>query len=186
MKLALVAAIAGTLAQPAASAELAGVVMPEQVQVEGKTLVLNGLGLREATFLRVDVYVAGLYLEEKSQDADEILGADRARRLSMQFVRAVSHEDQVKHWSEGFEKNAPKDLQALKDRIKTLGSWMTDVVSGDTMVVTYVPEKGTTIEIKGKTMGTIQGADFGRDVFALWLGPSPPNNGLKDGLLGRL
>ena len=64
-------AIAGTLYLPACAAELAGVVMPEQVTVDGKTLVLNGLGLREATFLRVDVYVAGLYLEEKSQDADK-------------------------------------------------------------------------------------------------------------------
>ena len=186
MKLPLVVAIAGFLAVPAVAEELAGVKMPEQVTVDGTVLVLNGLGLREATFLRVDVYVAGLYLEEKSQDADEILGADRTRRLVMQFVRAVSREDQVKHWSEGFEKNAPQDLPPLRERIKTSGAWMTDVASGDTMVVTYVPEKGTTIEIKGKVLGTIPGADFGRAVFALWLGPSPPNNGLKDGLLGRL
>lgn len=186
MKLTLAVALAGSLALPAAAAELAGVVMPDQIALDGKTLLLNGLGLREATFLRVDVYVAGLYLEEKSQDADEILAADRARRLSMQFVRSVGKEDQVKHWSEGFEKNSGADLPALKDRIKTLGSWMVDVSSGDTLALTYLPEKGTTVEIKGKTVGTIPGADFGRAVFALWLGPSPPNSGLKDGLLGRL
>jgi hypothetical protein len=186
MRLPLALAIAGALALPAAGAELAGVSMPDQVTVDGKTLLLNGLGLREATFLRVNVYVAGLYLEETSQDADEILAADRARRLSMRFVRSVSREDQVKHWSEGFEKNAGADLPALKERIKTLGSWMVDVNEGDSIVVTYLPEKGTTIEIRGKVAGTIPGADFGRAMFSLWLGPSPPNSGLKDGLLGRL
>jgi hypothetical protein len=186
MKLTLALALAGTISLPAASAQLAGVALPDQVTVEGKTLLLNGLGLREATFLRVDVYVAGLYLEEKSQDADEILRTDGPRRLTMRFVRAVGKEDQVKHWNEGFEKNAGKDLAALKERIRTLDSWMVDVGSGDTLVVTYLPEKGTAIEIKGKTVGTIPGADFGRAVFSLWLGPEPPNSGLKDGLLGRL
>ena len=186
MRLPIVVAIAGSLALPASGAQLAGVVMPDQVTVEGKTLVLNGLGLREATFLRVDVYVAGLYLEEKSEDGGEILAADGARRLSMRFVRSVSREDQVKHWSEGFEKNANKELPALRDRIRTLESWMVDVNEDDTITITYVPEKGTTVEIRGKVAGTIPGADFGRAMFSLWLGPSPPNSGLKDGLLGRL
>jgi len=35
--------------------ECQGVTFPEQAQVDGSTLRLNGLGLRQATFLKVNV-----------------------------------------------------------------------------------------------------------------------------------
>jgi hypothetical protein len=42
---------------------LADVTLPDTVQVGGRTLVLNGLGLRKKFVVKV--YVAGLYLEQK-------------------------------------------------------------------------------------------------------------------------
>lgn len=42
--------------------ECEGVSFSEQVQSEGGTLMLNGLGLRQATFLKINVYVAVLML----------------------------------------------------------------------------------------------------------------------------
>ena len=56
--LALLLALA---AVPASSArEVAGVTLPDTVSVEGKTLKLNGAGLRTKVVFKV--YVAGLYL----------------------------------------------------------------------------------------------------------------------------
>ena len=52
------------------SKECKDVNFPEQVQVEGSTLTLNGLGLRQATVLKVNVYVAALYVVKPSTDAD--------------------------------------------------------------------------------------------------------------------
>ena len=52
--------MASTLSLHAAS--LAGVTLPDTVQVGSTTLVLNGMGLR--TKFMVKVYVAGLYLME--------------------------------------------------------------------------------------------------------------------------
>ena len=43
------------------AAELAGVTLPDTQQVAGKTLVLNGMGIR--TKYIVKIYVGGLYLE---------------------------------------------------------------------------------------------------------------------------
>jgi len=48
------------LLAPPARAECAGVELPNQVEDFGGALLQNGVGLREATFLEVDVYVAGL------------------------------------------------------------------------------------------------------------------------------
>ncbi|HEU4402139.1 MAG TPA: chalcone isomerase family protein, partial [Candidatus Polarisedimenticolia bacterium] len=144
-----------TLSPPAGMAgELSGVTLPDQVAVEGRTLVLNGLGLREATFLKVDVYVAGLYLEKKSADPDAILASDQAKRLVMHFVRKVGREDLVKAWQEGFEKNAGQGMAALEDRIATLSACMSDMAIGDVMSFTEVPGQGVRVEVKGQDKGT--------------------------------
>ncbi len=172
-------------ASPAGAAELAGVTLPDQVAVEGRTLLLNGMGLRQATFLRVDVYVAGLYLEEKSSEADAIIESETTKRIVMRFVRSVGRKDLVKAWTEGFDRNAGKDRTALEESLATLNSWMVDIGKGETLAFTYVPEKGVEGEVNGRPKGTIPGAGFARVLFCIWLGPSPPNAGLKEGLLGR-
>ena len=48
---------------------------PDQTVVDGSTLALNGLGLRQATMLKVNVYVAALYVTKPSADSDAILSA---------------------------------------------------------------------------------------------------------------
>ena len=42
--------------------ECKGINFPEQAQVEGSNLTLNGLGLRQATMFKVNVCVAALYV----------------------------------------------------------------------------------------------------------------------------
>ena len=63
---------------PAQAAKLAGVTMADTVTLDGKTLVLNGLGVRAATFMKVKVYIIGLYLENKSSDAKAIIASERS------------------------------------------------------------------------------------------------------------
>src|SRR6266850_878829 len=173
-----------SLAASASAGELAGVALPDRIQVDSRTLVLNGMGLREATFLKVDVYVAGLYLETKSSDPDAIVRSEQAKRLVMKFVRAVGRKDLVKAWDESFQESAGASLAALKDRVATLDSYMSDVPNGALMSFTYLPGSGVTVEVQGAAKGVIAGTDFSQALFGIWLGSHPPNPGLKDGLLG--
>ena len=159
--------------------------MPDRIEVEGKTLVLNGMGVREATVLNVDVYVAGLYLEEKSTDANAILRSREHKRMVLYFVRDVDRKDINEAFEEGFEKNARRELPAIRGRIATLKRYMTDLKKGDQLVFTYTAARGVQTRVKGSIKPPIEGDDFGRAVFALWLGPHPPNSELKTGLLGR-
>ena len=91
--LALAACLTACLAWPARAGERAGVSLPEKATVEGRTLILNGMGLRKATWLRVKVSVAGLYLEEKSLDAEDILRrvfpVGRDPRVAARFRQVV-------------------------------------------------------------------------------------------------
>jgi hypothetical protein len=175
-----------TLITPALGAELAGVTMPDSTTVDGKTLVLNGLGLREATFLKIDVYVAGLYLETKSSDAQAILGATtETKKIVMQFVRNVKQSKMEEAWREGFEKNAGDALAEFEERIGKFLGWIPAAKTGSTMGLTFLPGKGVQVEIDGAIQGSVPGDDFARLLLSIWLGPDPPNAGLKDGMLGR-
>ena len=49
------------------AAQLAGVWLPDDREVVGTHLVLNGIALRTYSILHVRVYVAGLYLERRSR-----------------------------------------------------------------------------------------------------------------------
>ena len=168
----------------ASAAECEGVSYDDQIEVNGTQLELNGLGIREATVFQVDVYVAALYLENTSNDGAAIARSEETKRLILHFVRDVEAGDISEAWSEGFEKNAGRALSGLEDRINTLNGWMADMAIGDLMVFTYVPGTGLTVEVDGDVKGTIEGDDFARVFFLIWLGSDPPNSGLRTGLLG--
>jgi Chalcone isomerase-like len=129
--------------------ELAGVKMAERSEVAGKSLVLNGMGVRKATFLNVKVYVAGLYLETKSADAVFVVSSLQVKRLVLQFVREVKRDQIIEAWEEGFKKNGGKDLAPLRARIQNLDSWMTAFRAGDTLTFSYVPGSGVKVEVRG-------------------------------------
>lgn len=172
------------MATPAFAAEKAGVKMADTATIGDKAVVLNGLGVREATVFNVDVYVAGLYLETRSSDGEAIAASEQAKRLDLRFVRDVDRGDITEAWVEGFKKNGA-DINKLKDRIGRLNSWMSGIDEGQSLSFTYQPGKGLAVSVKGQEKGVIEGADFATAFFRIWLGPKPPNSGLKRGLLGK-
>jgi len=163
--------------------ECKGVAFPEQAQVQGGALTLNGLGMRKATLLKVNVYVAALYVAKKSNDANAVLGSGSPYELVLQFVRDVGAADIAGGWDEGFEKNAKGQLAALKDRIATLNGWMTDMKIGQRLIFSFRPDAVVQVNVNGAEKGMIKGYDFGKALLSIWLG-TPPNPEIKAGLLG--
>jgi Chalcone isomerase-like len=164
--------------------ECKGVDFPEHLQVNGSDLTLNGLGMRKATFLKVNVYVAALYVSRPSHDAAALVDPGAPAELHLHFVRGVGVDDLRNAWKEGFEKTAPGQMAALSARIATLSAWMSDVKTGQSLIFTRQPGTGVQVEVNGIVKGTIPGDDFARALVSIWLGPEPPNPELKSGLLG--
>jgi hypothetical protein len=152
------------------AAECRGINFPDQVQTEGSTLTLNGLGMRKATFLKINVYV--------------ILGSNTHKELILHFVRDVDGSDLAEAWDEGFAKNAKTQLPALKERIATLKGWMADVKTGQQLIFEFKPGSGVQVATDGAVKGTIKGDDFAQVLLSIWLGADPPNPEVKAGLLG--
>ena len=181
--LALITVVVLAAAIDLRAATLAGVTLPDSAQVAGKSLVLNGVGLR--TKFVVKVYVAGLYLEQKSSDANAILKSDSPKRLVMHFVRDVSKKQMTDAFQESFEANSPNEAKTMKADIDKMFAALEDLKERDELTFTYVPGTGTTMSINGKDKLTIADKAFAPVVFSIWLGPKPPNGDLKKGLLGQ-
>ena len=176
-------AILALSAGAANAKECAGVNFPDQAQVEGANLALNGLGLRLATMLKVKVYVAALYVGKTSNDPAAILGSSAPTELVLHFVRDVGAGDVRKGFDEGFEKNAKAQLPALKERIAQLNGWIPDVKSGQKLTFIRKPGAGIQVDVNGAVKGTVGGDDFAKAFLSIWLG-DPPNSEIKTGLLG--
>lgn len=166
------------------AASVSGVTFPDTATIDGKTLSLNGMGVRvKGMFFKV--YVAGLYVEQKSSDAATLLEGDQTKRLLMQFTRSVSKEQLSDSLREGLEANAPEALKSMKAEFDQVLDAMGSYNEGEQVSITYAPGKGTTLAVKGKDTLTIPGKPFAEAIFAIWLGPKPPTNDLKKKLLGQ-
>jgi hypothetical protein len=164
--------------------ECKGVSFPEHVQLDGIDLTLNGLGIRKATFLKVNVYVAALYVSQVSRDAKVLIESNGPDELILHFVHSVSADDLRKGWGEGFVQNSKDQLPVLKERIAMFYRWMSDVKTGQRLSFRHRPGVGIEVDVNGAVKGTIAGEDFARAIISIWLGAVPPNPELKSGLLG--
>jgi hypothetical protein len=171
------------VAATARAARIADVEFPDRITIDGKSLALNGVGLR--TKLVFKVYAGALYAEKTSADATTLIRSDQAKRMVLHFIHdAVDRGKLVDAWKEGFEENSKGSMALLRPSIDKFNSWMDDVKKGDRIEVTYLPGKGTSVSVKGQEKGTIEGKEFADAVFAIWLGQHPAHEGLKKGLLG--
>jgi len=173
--------LSGLIGVSALAGELKGVKMPDEVTVDGKALKLNGMGLR-VKFI-VSVYVAGLYVENVSKDPATILKADESRRVDMKMLRDLDQKAIVEAIRTGFEKNSGSQMGALKERLDTFCALIPSLKEGQTLTLTYVPGKGTSVAGAGAST-FVAGKDFGDALFSVWLGKSPVDDGLKKGMLG--
>ena len=171
----------GMAAASAQEATCRDISFPQHLQVSGSDLTLNGLGVRKATFLKVNVYVAALYVAQPSRDAKTIIESDKPQQLTLQFVRNVGVDDLRKAFVEGFERDPSA---ALKERVARLNSWMSDMKTGQRLTFTRVPHSGVQVAVNGVQKGLIEGDDFSRALMSIWMGATPPNPELKSGLLG--
>lgn len=183
------AALAGALLllsplSAAAADTCAGVALPNKAEAYGVQLVRNGMGVREATFLKVDVYVAGLYIPRKTRSVNEVLKKEVPKVMVLRFVRDVSREDMGKALIEALEKNLGAEFKAANKRLQPFLSKLPPLNKGTELKLVYSPGHGVQLIANDKTLGTETDDHTANLLFKAWLGPKPPDEDLKAGLLG--
>lgn len=169
----------------AGAATVRGVVFPDVAAIGGRECRLNGVGVR--TKIVVRVYLGALYLATPTGDAATAIAADEPKRIVMHFVHSKVGADAIRTaWRDGFNANAAATLPQLTERLERFSSWFdADLLKGEQIVLTYLPGQGTEVAVQGKARGVIEGADFMRALWSVWLGEKPADNGLKKGMLGK-
>jgi hypothetical protein len=169
-------------AAPCLAKEVKGVEVPAQVEVDGNTLLLNGVGVRSKFF--VSVYVGALFLTNTTSDAKVAITSDEPKRIDMTMLRDVAIKKMVGAYRDGFEDNTPKPSEDLQARIdKFLALYVDEAKENQLLRLTYIPGKGTTAVQGDKVLGTIEGADFMAAAWAIWLGDDPADSSLKKKML---
>ena len=177
----LVAAILATT--PAAAAEYAGIMLPDKVQALGKTLVLNGAGLRTFSVLDVHIYVIGLYLPKPDHDPQAILNSPGPKMLLLYFVHDVPAEKVRNAWKQGLNANCVLPCVLPPALLSRFLAFLPAVSAGETVELLFGP-KEMQAYFNGKLAGTISDPDFARLMLEAWLGPHPASPDLKAALLG--
>lgn len=163
-----------------------GVTLPATIKVDEHTATLNGAGIRKKVFFKL--YVGGLYLSEKSADATAIINADKPMAVKLQITSGmISSDNMSEAILEGFEASTGGNTAPLKAEINEfVNTFKKDkIVEGNVFDIIYVPGKGIESYKNGKLQGTIQGMDFKKALFGIWLGDKPADDDLKKAMLGK-
>lgn len=153
------------------------------IKVADQDLVLNGIGVRKATFLKVRVYVGALYLERTSTNPTEFLAFPGAKYITMHFLRGVKKADLTGAWDEGFVAALGKEqAQTLMSQRARLNELMVDLKKTETMNFTFLSDK-VVVEVQNRAPVEIEGAEFSKGLLSVWF-LNPRDEGLTKGLLG--
>lgn len=176
-------AFAGT----AAAGELEGVRLDDRVVVRGQPLELNGMGLRSQLVFKV--YVAGLYLPQRTQSAHAALEPKTAKRMTLVMLREVGGEQFAGAIREGITANSSEaELAAMQPQVEALLAIIHrigETKKGMVVELDYQPSPGTTVRVDGVQQGDVlQGDVLFRSLLRIWIGERPVQPDLKKALLG--
>ena len=167
----------------AQAAELDGVSMPDAVQVAGGQMHLNGIGLRTYSVLGIRIYVAGLYLERRTDNSDAILQSPQRKLLSIRFLRDVDAAKGQQAWRDGLRDNCTAPCSLDPSGVERFLAAIPAVHKGDESTLLFTP-RGVNITLNGRPMGDISDPHFAQVMLATFIGPAPPTPRLKRELLG--
>lgn len=157
--------------------------LPDTWTISEQTLVLNGAGIREYSFLRIPVYAAALYLPAREKNEEMILKATTPRVVHMKMLRDATRDDSAKAWDVYLAANCKSPCAMNNEARQKFLKLIPDTKAGDTQTFIF-REGGLEIFRNSKSLGTIADAAFTVVVLASWIGKVPTTEELKKRLLG--
>lgn len=170
------------------AAEVGGVKIDDRISLTGSPLLLNGAGIRyKAVF---QVYTAALYLGQKAETPEAVLGAPGPKRMAITMLRDIDSAELGKLFSRGMEDNMERSEFAKLIpgvmRMSEVFSKHKKLHTGETFVLDWVPGTGTVLTVKGQVEGApFKEPEFFNALLRIWLGPKPADWQLKEALLGK-
>ena len=181
---ALVLLLAAIVPASLQAREIGGVTLPDRIEVDGHSLVLNGAGIR--TKFIFDVYAGGLYLESPCHEAVQVIEKNAPMLVRMHFIYDGISPEKMQHgWQKGFTRLAPEAGPELRKAMERFKSMFTATVhENDIYDISWLPESGLAVRFNNRLLGRINSLALKRVLFTIWFGPDPADEDLKEGMLG--
>lgn len=169
---------------PSHAKKVAGIDIEDTLSVGGAELVLNGAGLRKKLFIKL--YVGGLYLDTASNDAAAIIDADAPMVITLDLISdLVTRKKIIKALTDGFKNSTGGNTEPLQAEIDQMKEAMQEKLSsGDNYTFAYEPGVGTRIIYNDKESAVIEGLEFKKALFGIWLSDKPAQDSMKKAMLG--
>ena len=163
----------------------ATVELPKSINYEGVELNLNGQGTRTMFFVKI--YESGLYLNSANSSAEEVINQDSAMAILLGVTSSMLTADSMKKAiNDGFVKSTNDNTQPIADQISQFMATLNDAVAADDLFeFIYLPESGLDVIRNSKHLDTIEGLDFKKAFFGIWLSDNPVQKSLKKAMLGN-
>lgn len=169
------------LALPAAT-DAGTDIFPPTIEFGDLTMERKGVSQLTVGYI-FNVYTAALY-QPADTGPDDVL-ADLPRHLEIDYLRKISRADFIKAADDMLAKqHRPEVIQSIQAGIDQINPLYEDVQKGDRYALTYIPGEGTTLKFNGEVKGVIEGAEFARIYFSIWLGENNPYKEFRDRLVG--
>ena len=157
------------------------------IAVDGTPLVANGAGVRTRFFAKV--YAAALYLPARSSNTAAILGSEAPAALHIVMLRDLGADRFVEALETGLAKNLPAaryaQLAAPRAELAAALRAVGEARKGDRIELLRPPSGKTRLLVNGSVRAEIDAPGFFAALLHIWLGESPVDPALKEGLLGR-
>ena len=185
IRTALVCILAVGLSGRAMAVTYEGVTIPDTYTVDGRELVLNGLGLRTLTIFHVHVYVAALYTAHPSHDAAQILASQDPKVLVLHFIHSGSKDQIEKEYREGEANNCGAGECSPSDRadFERLIAAAPAVGPGDTSTFVFHGDR-VRVYANADKIADFKDGDLGYHLLGGFIGKHPPSEALRNSLLG--
>jgi hypothetical protein len=165
--------------------EIEGVNLPESLEVAKSKLILNGAGVRSKFFM--DLYVGGLYLENKSNNPQEIIEGDEPMAIRLHIISSLITSKKMENATrEGFENATKGNTEPIKIQIEEFISVFKEKIEEDDIFdLIYLPDKGLEVYKNSELKSRLEGLDFKQALFGIWLSEKPAQKSLKKEMLGN-
>lgn len=160
-----------------------GVSFNEEYSAGKRKLHLRGYAVLNYMAI-IKAYAGALYMENGTPSS-AVLG-NTPKILELHYFHTISAADFRKSTAEMIRRNTTEaEFNRIRTGINTLNGLYRPVKPGDRYRAEYIPDRGTTLYLNGKPLGTVAGVDFARVFFSIWIGKNPINKKFRERLLGR-
>lgn len=171
-----------------AQTAIEGVRVPNSVQLAGRTLQLNGAGIRYKAIVKV--YVAALYMEQTGGTPEQIYNNKGSTQLVITMLRNINSAELGRLFIKGMEENTTKEEQTkLIADFRYMGELFArfrNLDKGESLIIQWPANGAMAVSVDGFFDQTpIKNPEFRKALLSIWLGENPADWQLKSQLLNN-